>query len=401
MKKRLSILLIALILCYSIIPFSASEPTFSDVPASHWAYDEIEKAVDSGIVNGYADGTFKPTGTVTNAHFAAMIAREYYTILLEQFDALPEGQANWWYGGIATCGAKNILDGTKVGNEHDSTGSWGSTVNAAMNRYDMAQVMYNLLKEQGATMPSEADQTEAQAKIGDWSSIPANYQDAVAVCYALGLLNGQSDGTFGGQNNMNRAQACVVIDRLNQYIEDGSVVTNPGTDDTTPPTEVEDEEPAEDNDTTETYSGTLANGKAATEENVLAMLDELKEKYPDGSTYDPYNPPYTPNFDSLRSGVECAKYAFMISDEIFGDLPVRKTTIENLRPGDMIETPTHRSISLVRYGDVVSPSGNIVIKSTDGGPSGVVSWKDMSTSTGLYASYLADNGAVVWTRYPD
>ena len=73
MKKILSILLIALILCYSIVPFSADEPSFSDVPASHWAFDEIEKAVDSGIVNGYADGTFKPAGTVTNAHFAAMI----------------------------------------------------------------------------------------------------------------------------------------------------------------------------------------------------------------------------------------------------------------------------------------------------------------------------------------
>ena len=211
MKKKISALFIIFALCCSIVPFSATEPTFSDVPASHWAFDEIESAVDSGIVNGYADGTFKPNGTVTNAHFAAMIAREYYVNALEQLGALPEGQANWWYGGIAACNSNDILDGTKVGNQRESTGEWGSEVNVAMNRYDMAQVMYNLLRDQGAALPSEADQTKAQAKIGDWSNIPANYQDAVAVCYALGLLNGQSDGTFGGQNNMNRAQACVVI----------------------------------------------------------------------------------------------------------------------------------------------------------------------------------------------
>ena len=132
-KKILALLLAAVMVVGLFATFSADEPSFSDVPASHWAFDEIEKAVDSGIVNGYADGTFKPTGTVTNAHFAAMIAREYYVNALEQLGALPEGQANWWYGGIAACNSADILDGTKVGNQHESTGEWGSEVNVAMS----------------------------------------------------------------------------------------------------------------------------------------------------------------------------------------------------------------------------------------------------------------------------
>ena len=49
---------------------------------------------------------------------------------------------------------------------------------------------------------------------GDWAAVPVRYQDAVVTCYALGLLNGQADGTFGGNNYMTRAQACVVINRL-------------------------------------------------------------------------------------------------------------------------------------------------------------------------------------------
>lgn len=77
---------------------------------------------------------------------------------------------------------------------------------------------HNLLRNQGAKMPSGSQQTAVQSSIKDWSSIPDSYQTAVSVCYALGLLNGQSDGTFGGNNSMNRAQACVVIDRLNQYL---------------------------------------------------------------------------------------------------------------------------------------------------------------------------------------
>ena len=404
MKKKIFSFIMSFILCCSSIPvvLATDITTFSDVPASHWAFDEIEKAVDSGIVNGYADGTFKPAGTVTNAHFAAMIAREYYVNALEQLGALPEGRANWWYGGIAACDVNDILDGTKVGNQHESTGEWGSEVNVAMNRYDMAQVMYNLLRDQNATMPSSSEQTAAQDAIGDWENVPSNYRTAVAVCYALGLLNGQSDGTFGGQNNMNRAQACVVIDRLNQYIEDGTVNTGPGdVDDTTPPADTDVEEPEEQETETPATSGTLANGEPATEENVLTMLDELKEKYPDGSTYDAYNPPYQLKVAPYPRGIECAKYAYMISDEIFGTLPMRQTTIENLRPGDMIETPTHWSISLVGYGDVVSPTGKIVVQTTSGGPSGDISWADTSVTTGQNADYLAEHGAVVWTRYPD
>ena len=40
----------------------------------------------------------------------------------------------------------------------------------------------------------------------------------MSTCYALGLLNGQKDGTFGGSNNVNRAQGCTVIFRLLDYI---------------------------------------------------------------------------------------------------------------------------------------------------------------------------------------
>ena len=392
-KKILALLLAAVMVVGLFATFSADEPSFSDVPASHWAFDEIEKAVDSGIVNGYADGTFKPTGTVTNAHFAAMIAREYYVNALEQLGALPEGQANWWYGGIAACNSSDILDGTKVGNEHESTGDWGSTVNAAMNRYDMAQAMYNLLKAQGATMPSEADQTEAQAKIGDWSSIPANYQDAVAVCYALGLLNGQSDGTFGGQNNMNRAQACVVIDRLNQYIEDGSVVTDPGADDTTPPADTDVEEPEEQETETPATSGTLANGKPVTEENVLKILEEIKAEYPQDSPWGEDDRHSSPVFGSGR---ECAGYAYMVSDRIFGVAPYRiHKNYEEIRPGDVIEMKNSNGVTY--HWEVatttVDSEGNFGI--TSGNNGGLVGWGWSSVNT------CEQNGFIVYTRYPD
>lgn len=219
MKKRIAVLL-SLLMMLSVMPsvLAAEPPNFSDVPTSHWAFEEIEKAADAGIVNGYGDGTFRPSGTVTNAHFATMIARTYFPAALKQQDALPEAQTNWWYGAITTCDSNGILDGTKIGRQHSQSGEWPVEVGTAMNRYDMAQILYNLLQNYGATLPSVAEQSAVQDSIADWDSIPSNYRTAVAVCYASDLLNGLSDGTFGGERNMNRAQACVVLNRLSQRL---------------------------------------------------------------------------------------------------------------------------------------------------------------------------------------
>ena len=49
----------------SIGPAFANPTAFSDVPTSHWAYEQINRCVQDGIVSGYADGTFKPGNPVS------------------------------------------------------------------------------------------------------------------------------------------------------------------------------------------------------------------------------------------------------------------------------------------------------------------------------------------------
>ena len=86
----------------------------------------------------------------------------------------------------------------------------------SFSRCDMAQMMYNILLDKGAPLPSAAECQAAQSRMGDWSRIPARYQEAVRTCYALGLLNGQKDGTFA------------VIPRLffrRSFSDDGNVVS--------------------------------------------------------------------------------------------------------------------------------------------------------------------------------
>ena len=82
MLKKISnkfslILAFMMILSICQIPAVASGD-FTDVPSTFWAYTEITEAVNKGITNGYADGTFKPRNSVTNAHFCAFLARAFY-----------------------------------------------------------------------------------------------------------------------------------------------------------------------------------------------------------------------------------------------------------------------------------------------------------------------------------
>ncbi len=57
------------------LPDPPSTPTFSDVPADHWAYKQIEYAVSQNVVKGYEDGTYRPGEVVDRAQMAVYIAR--------------------------------------------------------------------------------------------------------------------------------------------------------------------------------------------------------------------------------------------------------------------------------------------------------------------------------------
>ena len=50
-------------------------PTFSDVGLQHPFFSEVEWLADQGIAQGYDDGTFRPSATVTRQAFAAFLQR--------------------------------------------------------------------------------------------------------------------------------------------------------------------------------------------------------------------------------------------------------------------------------------------------------------------------------------
>ena len=59
----------------SSVPSGPETATFSDVLTDHWAFKYVEYAVDNGVVEGYLDGSYRPTETVTRDQMAVFIAR--------------------------------------------------------------------------------------------------------------------------------------------------------------------------------------------------------------------------------------------------------------------------------------------------------------------------------------
>ena len=86
-KKQISLLLAAVMLIsiFAGIFATPSKPTFSDVPADHWAYEFVEKAAKEGWVAGVGNGRFGVDNQVTYAEFATMLTRAYFSDELEAY----------------------------------------------------------------------------------------------------------------------------------------------------------------------------------------------------------------------------------------------------------------------------------------------------------------------------
>jgi hypothetical protein len=77
MKKRLLKVAVtaALAVSFAAPAFAANVNPFTDLPAKHWAYDAVTKLAQAGVIDGYADKTFKGDKTVTRYEMAQIVAK--------------------------------------------------------------------------------------------------------------------------------------------------------------------------------------------------------------------------------------------------------------------------------------------------------------------------------------
>ena len=321
----------------------AANTSFSDVPSNHWAYSYVTRAAQEGLVNGMGDGVYGENVPLNIGQFSVMVCQLLYP---EAADEYAGRSSYYWYQYAEAAYLKGDLDGTVAGERRRTDGAWTATVvEADMSRYDLAQIIANVMESQGWQTPDTTAILLAMATIPDWSEIPTNYQSAVAMAYAGGFLSGMDDkGTFGGESSMTRAQAAVVLCSMLDAKE------------------------ALDSPTYTNRAGKLVNGDDANEDNVRSALSDLRKEFYDFYIYDTDR-----TYTSQRLGTASGEqgFVYMLSDRVFGALTVsEQENPERLKPGDIVELSGEyqlvTDVSGSSYDYVTCDSLGIVYWRTDG-----------------------------------
>lgn len=187
----------------------AAAKTFVDI-TNHWARKEIESLAAKQIVNGATSDRFNPSGEVTRAEFAAMLARAFHLKSSNErppFDDLKEG--SWYYDSIAAAYEAGWIQGVGGGRFAPST---------RITREEMAVMIWkSYAYAKGGNAGQEASigkpKFRDSAKISKWAV------EAVELATAQGLIQGIS-GSFKPDLYADRAQAAVMISRLLDRTED-------------------------------------------------------------------------------------------------------------------------------------------------------------------------------------
>jgi beta propeller repeat protein len=109
------------------VPTGVAEPSFSDVPETHWAYKYIEYCKDNGIVAGFPDGSYGPATAVNRGQMAVFVARAEAggddrvsdgpdTPTFP--DVTSEGEWGWTYKYVEYASSQHIVQGYPDGKYH-------------------------------------------------------------------------------------------------------------------------------------------------------------------------------------------------------------------------------------------------------------------------------------------
>ena len=340
--KRILSLVLALILCTSLaVPALAAD--FSDVPPSHNFYPAVADCSSKGIAGGYPDGTFRPSATVTRSNFCVMLSRAFYPSDITRYTNDFTTSFGSFYPNYLALKNNFIWNNVSFDTDDIYTSDFAASMNLGISRYDMAQLMTNIMNARGFAA-GEAEKNAAASKITDYSSIPGQYRDAVANVYALGVIGGYSDGSFNGGGVMNRGQAAAVIYRMTQAVP----VEAPAPETPAVPAPETPEAPAPETPST-SAAGTLTNGKPITVENVTELMNELRAQYPsktDAGTYsggpmtirkiiNTYT--FTGNSGTTSTSAGCGGWAARVFDYIFDkNVTFRQVGYDEARVGDLL-----------------------------------------------------------------
>ncbi|MBQ7564730.1 MAG: S-layer homology domain-containing protein [Lachnospiraceae bacterium] len=190
MKKVTALLLICVLLLISPGAVSAKS-VFPDVSDSAWYAEYVSKAVSSGMVEGYPDGSFKPEKLLKYAEFIAMMVEQQTTD--EKVSQIDTG--HW--------GIPYYNMGLKLG-YYSEVEIPAAKLNDPIPRRDMALIAAGYLLK-NADLPEKVEHKA-------YPDVPYEDEDEyyISLCSALKVLEGYDDGSFKPEKTLKRSEAVKV-----------------------------------------------------------------------------------------------------------------------------------------------------------------------------------------------
>jgi uncharacterized repeat protein (TIGR02543 family) len=191
----------------SAMPAFATNVSLTDVEG-HWAKETIQTAVESGLITGYADGTFKPNNTISRAEFFTLVNRGYkFTkTVANQYADVPETA---WY-------AKEIEKATAAGYINVEAGGMVEPTRA-ITREEAAKIIATVEGLYAASL---------EQKFSDGQTAYAGNQNAIIAVNEAKIMNGYPTGEFKPKGNITRAEAIVTLSKSMAYEAQENFVYN-------------------------------------------------------------------------------------------------------------------------------------------------------------------------------
>lgn len=216
MKKRLLSLALALCLVCSLLPgtaLAAGENPFTDVPASHWAHDDITYVYENDLMNGTDGSLFSPESTTTRAQVVTVLYRLAGQPAADWANPFWDVPASAWFHDAVTWAWENDITGG-VSSTHFGAGN-------AVTREQLAAFLYRYAQDQGYDTSARAD----LSGYSDAGLVSSYATEALSWANATGLITGTTGTTLSPQGSATRAQVATILSRFCQDVIPGGYVS--------------------------------------------------------------------------------------------------------------------------------------------------------------------------------
>lgn len=173
---------------------------FADLPQNHWAYENIMKLKELGIIDGIGDNKFNPSGIVTREQFLKMLVEAAGIEEALSNTSFDDVDVDAWYAPYVAAGVKSgLINGITA----DTFG-----VGSEIKRQDMAVMIVRILEGKNIPVTETSEVFEDDSNISDYA------KNAVYKVRDAGIINGYADNTFAPMASLTRAEAATVIIKL-------------------------------------------------------------------------------------------------------------------------------------------------------------------------------------------